>query len=51
MKLKLKSLPARLREPDVRSHLIWALVIFAVAVTLRSLWVAFTHADPFDGRH
>jgi 4-amino-4-deoxy-L-arabinose transferase-like glycosyltransferase len=51
MTLKLKGLLARLREAPNRNHLIWALVIFALALTLRSLWVAFIHADPFDGRH
>ncbi len=50
MTLKLKGLPARLREPANRSHLIWVLVIFAVAVALRSLWVAYARADPTDGR-
>ena len=50
MTLKLRGLLARLREPSNRSHLIWVLVIFAVALTLRSLWVAYARADPLDGR-
>ena len=50
LKSRLTELAARLNEPANRSHLIWMLVIFAVALTLRSLWVAYAPAEPFDGR-
>ena len=44
--LKSKALLARFKEPPNQGHLVWVLVIFAVAVTLRSLWVAYTHVAP-----
>ena len=50
LKSRLAELAARLSEPANRSHLIWMLVIFVVALTLRSLWVAYAPAEPFDGR-
>ncbi|MGD0766292.1 MAG: glycosyltransferase family 39 protein [Dehalococcoidia bacterium] len=47
MIFKLKTVPARLKAQAKLGHLAWVTVIFVVAVTARSLWVAHTHADPF----
>jgi 4-amino-4-deoxy-L-arabinose transferase-like glycosyltransferase len=33
------------------THAVWVMVILIVALTARSLWVAYAPADPTDGRH
>ena len=42
---------ARLRSRRFLTHAAWVVVILAVALTARSLWVAYAPADPSDGRH
>jgi 4-amino-4-deoxy-L-arabinose transferase-like glycosyltransferase len=45
------ALTARLRNRRLAVHAAWVVVIFAIALTARSLWVAYAPADPGDGRH
>jgi 4-amino-4-deoxy-L-arabinose transferase-like glycosyltransferase len=47
----LKRPAIRLRNRRILLHLAWIVVILAVALTARSLWVAHAPADPTDGRH
>jgi 4-amino-4-deoxy-L-arabinose transferase-like glycosyltransferase len=42
---------ARLRSRRFLTHAAWVVIILAVALTARSLWVANFPADPGDGRH
>ncbi len=51
LRYRLGALAARLRDRRLASHVAWVVVILAVALTARSLWVAYAPADPSDGRH
>lgn len=50
LRYRLGALAARLRDRRLAVHAAWVVVILAVALTARSLWVAHAPSDPTDGR-